>query len=341
MSATPQTPGTTFYGNGGDTGNPRMVTWLKLQDKLYPYQRYFIMDTHWSLDSYARQQSGELMRSKIIELSGGLPTIVMGDLNENNSSPGYTALKAYDSTTYPLKDAYDFSGSPDGQTVHNWLGGTGGARIDHILVSKDDFQSVYLSGTIVRTTFAYGYPSDHYPLTVEVTCTTPITFATWARNHGLDGTAGKAAGPLDDPDKDGRSNLVEFACNGNPLDGANQGGIYGATCDSTGNGRKDLILTIAVLADTPAFSKSASPAAAHPTAGITYTIEGSTSLTHFSDAPVAPTTAAVTTGLPVDPATGLTVVPGTGYEFRSFSLSGSNGLPANGFLRAKIEQTMP
>lgn len=65
------------------------------------------------------------MRSLIINLPGGSPTIVLGDLNESNSSPGYDALKAGDSDTFPLKDVYDFSGSPDGRAFHNWSGSNG------------------------------------------------------------------------------------------------------------------------------------------------------------------------------------------------------------------------
>jgi hypothetical protein len=60
--------------------------------------------------------------------------------------------------------------------------------------------------------------------------------------------------------------------------------------------------------------------------GITYTIEGSLDLAGFPTI-VSVVTTPVITGLP--PA-------GAGYEYRSFSLSGSNGLPGKGFLRARV-----
>mgnify|MGYP000095951616 CR=1 FL=1 len=63
-----------------------------------------------------------------------------------------------------------------------------------------------------------------------------------------------------------------------------------------------------------------------PASGITYTIEGSLDLAGFPTI-VSVVTTPVITGLP--PA-------GAGYEYRSFSLSGSNGLPGKGFLRAKV-----
>jgi hypothetical protein len=63
--------------------------------------------------------------------------------------------------------------------------------------------------------------------------------------------------------------------------------------------------------------------------GISYTVEGSNNLSGF---PVKVNVLAA----PVVPATDPD--PGSGYEYRSFSLEGSTGLPAKGFLRAKVTQ---
>jgi hypothetical protein len=54
-------------------------------------------------------------------------------------------------------------------------------------------------------------------------------------------------------------------------------------------------------------------------------VEGGTDLSSFPTI-VDPVTA-VTTGQPAAPA---------GYEYRSFSLRGSNGLPTRGYLRVKV-----
>ena len=152
-------------------------------------------------------------------------------------------------------------------------------------------------------------------------------FDTWALAKGLDGTAGKENGPNDNPDTDGQTNLREFGFNGDPLDGANNAKIFGLTEDSdfdSPDTAREMILTVAVRAGTPAFSGSPSPTASHD--GITYTVEGSTTLSSFPTVVnVVPTP--VTTDLP--PA-------GAGYEYRSFSLAGSNGLPDLGFLHAKV-----
>ncbi len=156
-------------------------------------------------------------------------------------------------------------------------------------------------------------------------------YIAWAAAKGLTGLPGSATDPAQDadPDKDGRNNLGEFAFNGNPLSGSDNGKVFMFTEDSDfdGNTDKELILTVAVLSPgTPAFTGSPSPSANNATDGVTYSIEGSLNLAGFSaTVNVVPT--AVTTGLPA---------AGAGYEYRSFSLNGSNGLTGKGFLRAKV-----
>lgn len=159
---------------------------------------------------------------------------------------------------------------------------------------------------------------------LKVGLSTP--FEDWALLKGLDGTAGKENGPGDDPDMDGSNNLAEFAFNGNPLSGSDDGIIRQFAADSSDPGSdNELILTIAVRSGTPSFTGTPSPTAAHD--GVTYTIQGSLDLTAF------------TTGvIPVDPVvTGLPDLTGSGYEYRSFSLNGSNSLPGRGFMRAMAQ----
>jgi autotransporter-associated beta strand protein len=131
-------------------------------------------------------------------------------------------------------------------------------------------------------------------------------------------------GPNADPDGDGQSNLTEFALAGTPNNGAANARIYPLTLDSDdADTAKELLLTIAVRAGTPAFTGTPSPTA--PKDGCTYTVQGSLDLAGFA-APVS-VVAPVTTGLPAVPA---------GYEYRTFSLAGSNNLPGKGFLRVRV-----
>lgn len=132
-------------------------------------------------------------------------------------------------------------------------------------------------------------------------------------------------GATADPDKDGQPNSMEFALGGTPNSGASNAKTYHLLADSSADAdtTKESVITIAVRTGTPAFTGTPSPSAT--TAGYTYTVQGSTTLSTF---PV--------TVVPVDPVvTGLPAAPG-GYEYRSFSLSGSNGTPAKGFLRVQV-----
>jgi autotransporter-associated beta strand protein len=196
-----------------------------------------------------------------------------------------------------------------------------GATLD-LTHSGTDKVGVLIVGGVTQAGGVYTFGTGK----LEVSSSTP--FETWADSKGLDGTAGKENGMNDDPDKDGRTNLAEFAFNGNPLSGSDNGQVYLLTADSDADGDtdKELILTLAVRKTTPAFTAGA-PATAPLTDGILYKILGSTNLAAFG-VTVTPV------GL-VDP--GVALTDATNYEYRSFSLSGSNGLVGKGFLRASAE----
>ncbi|MCX6878191.1 MAG: Ig-like domain repeat protein [Verrucomicrobia bacterium] len=164
-----------------------------------------------------------------------------------------------------------------------------------------------------------------------VTASTP--YQTWAASKGLDGTAGKENGQLDDPDKDGVKNVAEFAFNGDPLSGADNGKIYSVIAAAPDyNANPAMILTIAVRAGTTFSSTSAANLSnAAPVDGLTYTIDGSYDLSTF-DIQVQHNSSIY---LPA----GVSSNPGVGYVFKSFTLVGSEmpgGVP-KGFLRAKVE----
>ncbi|QJE95363.1 LamG-like jellyroll fold domain-containing protein [Luteolibacter luteus] len=132
-------------------------------------------------------------------------------------------------------------------------------------------------------------------------------------------------GATSDPDGDGQSNSLEFALGGTPNSGGDRAKVYSFAADSSADGdtTKELVLTFAVLQGTPAFEGDPSPTAS--VAGYTYTVQGSTDLSGFNTAAV-----------PVTPVvTDLGDAP-SGYEWRSFSLTGSNGTPAKGFLRVQV-----
>lgn len=153
---------------------------------------------------------------------------------------------------------------------------------------------------------------------------TATPYSTWAGGYGLDPLTDGAPGF--DKDGDGQINLLEFALGGSPISGSDNARTFSLVADSNdGGSANELLLTIAVRVGTPAFSGGASPTVTQD--GFTYAIEGSTTLNGFGTtvAPVA---------VVVPPAPNAT--PPSGYEYRTFSLIGSNGMPGKGFLRVKV-----
>ncbi|MEK7951171.1 beta strand repeat-containing protein [Luteolibacter soli] len=152
-------------------------------------------------------------------------------------------------------------------------------------------------------------------------------YSTWATTLGL--TAGVNDGAAQNPDNDGFENGTEYILGGHPLNGSNNPKIYALVADSDDVGTdKELIMTIAVPQGTPAFP-AGSPTSSVTFEGFGITVKGSTSLATFPVTvnPVAP----VTTGLPAAPTQG-----GITYEYRSFSLGGSNGATGRGFLQVTV-----
>lgn len=152
-------------------------------------------------------------------------------------------------------------------------------------------------------------------------------FENWIGNFFPGETNQSIVGPAADPDGDGSSNILEFALGGSPEDGTNGPKVYHIEADGSVDAgtNKELLMTIAVRKDTPAFIGSPSPAATKD--GVNYTIQGSTDLAGF--------TTGVTVVNVVTPASNPT--PPTDYVYRTFSLNGSDTLPNKGFLRVKVD----
>ncbi len=129
--------------------------------------------------------------------------------------------------------------------------------------------------------------------------------------------------PGADADKDGVTNFEEFAFGGHPANPASRGIRLVRTADTDGDSEGELTLTIEVRAGA-SFAPSGNALAAGKD-GVSYTIEGSLNLIAF-DSPVSEVTPHLGTGS-----------PSAGYEFKTFRLNASNGLPDKGFLRTRAE----
>jgi Protein of unknown function (DUF1573) len=169
---------------------------------------------------------------------------------------------------------------------------------------------------------------DNVSLAISGTYVPADPFADWALAAGIDGTPGKEDGPADDPDQDGVTNLDEFAFGSAPLSGSSRGLVAALTADTNADSQDELLLTVAVRAGA-SFSGSPSPAATID--GIVYQIQGSISLGAFTQTVEGPL------ATPVIPASLPAAAP-SGYEYKTFRLAGSNGLPGRGFLRASVTE---
>ncbi len=129
-----------------------------------------------------------------------------------------------------------------------------------------------------------------------------------------------------DPDNDGQSNVTEFALGGIPNSGSKNALIFSFVADGSVDvdTQRELLMTVAVLQGTPTFAGSPLSATM---SGVGYVIQGSDTLAGF---PLG-VTAVATVAPPAPNAT-----PPAGYEYRTFSLNGSNGTTTKGFLRVKL-----
>lgn len=159
-------------------------------------------------------------------------------------------------------------------------------------------------------------------------------FQDWALANGLDGTVGKENGKTDDPDGDGKNNNFEFAFNGNPLSGSDNGMMAGLVQDASAPAGNELTLVIAVR-DGATFANAGSPVVQTATVDeVTYTIEGTLDLVTIPGSDVSHAAGPSDTA-PL--ATGLPDLTGTDWEYHTFKLDASEGLGNKGFLRAKAE----
>jgi endonuclease/exonuclease/phosphatase family metal-dependent hydrolase len=170
LSDTPEKPGTSFYKVPNAV--PRMASWVKLRDK-ESGREFVLLNTHWDhISGAARRQSAKLIRERLEELAGDLPTIIMGDFNSPEDTPATkTFTSAADSDQKPFIDSYralNPKRAPNEATYNNWEGKTEGSRIDFIL-HNDAFKPT--AAEIVRTNYDNHWPSDHYPVTATLQLT--------------------------------------------------------------------------------------------------------------------------------------------------------------------------
>ena len=134
--------------------------------------------------------------------------------------------------------------------------------------------------------------------------------------------------PGDDPDTDGSTNLLEFALNGLPNNGTNSG-LVRVLAQNTGGPATNELTLVAAVRDGAVFAAGPNGIQRAIKDGIQYDIEGSVNLV-FPSSTVSHVGSASNTA---PAATGLPDLTGTPWEYHTFRLDVSEGLPTKGFLR--------
>lgn len=155
-------------------------------------------------------------------------------------------------------------------------------------------------------------------------------YSQWAAAKGL--TAGVNDGKTQDPDMDGRTNFQEFAFDGDPLSGANDGKIVGKVATVAGGRTLTLTLPVragAVFSDDPTTHEEVSA----PIDGVIYHIQGAANLAAWTE-----NVTEVTGADAITIQSGMPLPLGAGWTYRTFRVPGTVSSQATDFIRAKVTE---
>ncbi|MFO8018318.1 MAG: endonuclease/exonuclease/phosphatase family protein [Promethearchaeia archaeon] len=159
----------------------RVVTWVRLKVKVGQSkgEEFFVFNTHYDFSDDWQNKASILVSQKITELSGGLPTILMGDFNMHNDSQSFDILENYENPgdKKPMRDGYrEYKESKlgylpyDTTSPNDWdvrKDPEDKSRIDFIFISEH----INVTECQIPKDSYDGYRtySDHYP--VYMNCT--------------------------------------------------------------------------------------------------------------------------------------------------------------------------
>ncbi len=210
------------------------------------------------------------------------------------------------------------------------LGGT----LDVQLLGGGFTQPSYTIATATNITGTFTSVTPGYQVTNTGTAlilSTGTAYGSWIASFTF--APGADLTPAGDPDDDGASNLLEFATNGIPNDGSNNGLQAAVIQDGASTPAGDELTLVCAVRDGASFATVDDTQVA-TVDGVTYTIEGSLDL-------IFPGSAVAVAGAPSDTApvgSGLPDLTGTAWEYHTFSLTASEGLAGKGFLRLEASQ---
>ncbi|MDU0371054.1 endonuclease/exonuclease/phosphatase family protein [Hymenobacter endophyticus] len=141
----------------------RICSWAKFRD-LATKKELFFFSVHFDHEGVeARRQSGLLMVQKIKEIAKSVPVICVGDFN---STPDTEQIRTMQTL---LRDSFRATKQPPYGPVGTFTGFKIDApltdRIDYIFISQ---QFTVLDYAVLTDSMRGLYPSDHFPVTVNV-----------------------------------------------------------------------------------------------------------------------------------------------------------------------------
>jgi endonuclease/exonuclease/phosphatase family metal-dependent hydrolase len=165
LSDTPETPGSITWGNAC----PRIVTWARFVEEKTGRGLY-IYNTHFDhVSESSRQKSAALLARRIADRKSQEPVLLAGDFNSGESSAALAYLTSRTSES-PIKLIDTFREAHPKEkrvgTFHAFRGGDADEKIDYVLALPG---AKVRSAEILREHQKDRYPSDHYPVTCEVT----------------------------------------------------------------------------------------------------------------------------------------------------------------------------
>lgn len=160
LSPTPDTP-----SKGWDAALNRICTWGRFKAK--GGKRFYVFNIHYDhIGQQAREESSKLVASKIREINREkLPVIWMGDFNVTPDNPAYQTVVSNpawkDARLISIVPSYGPRGTFTGFDWERMPDGI----IDHIFVNG---KIEVLRHGILTDNYGKKYPSDHFPVLVEL-----------------------------------------------------------------------------------------------------------------------------------------------------------------------------
>lgn len=154
---------------GWDAACIRVCTWGKFKE-IESKKEFVVFNLHMDhIGVEARRESAKLILSKVKEIAGKLPVLVMGDFNVDQNNESYTLFD----TSGIMRDAYELSPVKyiNNGTFNDFnINECTNERIDHIFVGNSFKVNRYgmLTDLYWDEEKTPRLPSDHYPIVLNL-----------------------------------------------------------------------------------------------------------------------------------------------------------------------------